>query len=285
MNAQKQKIRLGGPVFDQFDEPQKWAQAHRDLGYAAAYCPAKFEDSAELKQAYVKAAKQANIVIAEVGAWSNPLSDDEAERKAAFRKNVEGLALAEEMGVSCCVNIAGSRGESWAGPHKLNLSDETFDMIVETVRKIIDEVKPTRTFYTLETMPFTIPESPERYLKLIYAMDRQGFACHLDPTNMVNSPYTFYDNAALIKAAFKLLGPYIKSCHAKDLIMRDVSVVQFEEVIPGTGDFDYSTYLTELANLPHDVPLMLEHLKTAEEYKQGADYIRLVGDRAGIGFV
>lgn len=285
VNAQQQRIRLGAPVFGQFDDPQSWARTHRELGYAAAYCPAKFEDSAELKQAYVKAANAANIVIAEVGAWSNPLSDDEEERKAAYRKNVQGLALAEEMGASCCVNIAGSRGESWAGPHKLNLSDETFDMIVETVRKIIDEVKPTRTFYTLETMPFTIPESPERYLKLIYAMDRQAFACHLDPTNMVNSPYTFYDNTALIKEAFKLLGPHIKSCHAKDLIMRDVSVVQFEEVIPGTGYFDYSTFLTELANLPHDVPLMLEHLKTAEQYKQGAAYIRGVGEDLGLEFI
>lgn len=283
--ASSKAIRLGAPVFDQFDDPMDWAKAHRDLGYGAAYCPVSYRDSSELKKAYVQAAQQANLVIAEVGAWSNPLSNDPVEREAAFRKNVEGLALADEIGASCCVNIAGSRGDSWAGPHKENLSDETFDLIVETVRKIIDEVKPRRTFYTLETMPFTIPETTERYLALIKAMDRPQFACHLDPTNMVNSPYTFYDNTTLLKNAFKTLGPYIKSCHAKDLIMRDVSVVQFEEVIPGAGSFDYVSFLTELTNLSDDVPLMIEHLKTAQEYRQAADYIKKVGSSQGIEFV
>ncbi len=284
--AKNKGIRLGAPVFGTFDDPADWAQAHRDRGYGAAYCPVTFSDPSELKQAYVKAAGDANIVIGEVGAWSNPLSHDEKERKEAFQKNSEGLALADEIGANCCVNIAGSRSDSnWAGPHKDNLSDETFDMIVETVRKIIDHVKPTRTFYTLETMPFTWPESPDSYVKLIHAIDRKQFACHLDPTNMVNSPYTFYDNTSLIKEAFQKLGPHIKSCHAKDLIMRDVYVVQIEEVIPGTGSFDYGTFLTELAKLPSDVTLMIEHLKNAEEYKQAADYIKSVGASLSINFI
>jgi len=111
----------------------------------------------DLKQAYVKAAQDANLIIGEVGAWSNPISKNEKEREEAFQKNIEGLALADEVGANCCVNIAGSRGDSWAGPHRDNLSEKTFDLIVETVRKIIDEVQPRRTFYTLETMPFTFP--------------------------------------------------------------------------------------------------------------------------------
>jgi hypothetical protein len=40
--------------------------------------------------------------------------------------------------------------------------------------------------------------------------------------------------------------------------------------------------LRELAKLPHRPPLMLEHLKTAEEYAEGADYIRKVGRKIGI---
>lgn len=283
--ASHKGIRLGAPIFGAYDDPVDWAKAHRDLGYAGAYCPVKFADPPELKQAYVKAAKDANLIFGEVGAWSNPLSRDEGERKVAFKKNSEGLALADEIGANCCVNIAGSRGQSWAGPHKDNLSDETFEMIVEIVRQIIDEVQPARTFYTLEAMPFTIPETPERYLKLIKAVDRKHFACHLDPTNMVNSPYTFYDNRSLIKNAFQTLAPYIKSCHAKDLIMRDVSVVQIEEVIPGAGSFDYVTFLNEFSKLPSDVTLMIEHLKTAAEYKQASDYIRSVGSAQGIRFI
>jgi hypothetical protein len=39
-----------------------------------------------------------------------------------------------------------------------------------------------------------------------------------------------------------------------------------------------------LAKLPVEAPLMLEHLKTAEEYEEGKQYIRKVGDEIGVGF-
>ena len=60
--------------------------------------------------------------------------------------------------------------------------------------------------------------------------------------------------------------------------------VHFEEVIPGRGEIDYRAYLRGLAALPVDVPLMLEHLKTAEEYTEGADYIRRIGGEIGVSF-
>jgi sugar phosphate isomerase/epimerase len=55
-------------------------------------------------------------------------------------------------------------------------------------------------------------------------------------------------------------------------------------VIPGRGSVDYSAYLAEIAKLPQRPPLMLEHLKKAEEYQEGADYIRKVGAQSGITF-
>ena len=63
--AASKVIRLGAPVFGAFDDPMAWAKAHRDLGYGAAYCPASFTDSSELKKAYVEAAQKANCEEAE----------------------------------------------------------------------------------------------------------------------------------------------------------------------------------------------------------------------------
>jgi hypothetical protein len=48
---------------------------------------------------------------------------------------------------------------------------------------------------------------------------------------------------------------------------------------------DYARYLSELSKLPVDVPLMMEHLKTPEEYLEGAQYIRKVGAAHGIAFI
>ena len=61
--------------------------------------------------------------------------------------------------------------------------------------------------------------------------------------------------------------------------------VHFLEVIPGRGSVDYRAYLIELAKLPVDAPLMLEHLKTAEEYDEGRNYIQKVGREAGATFL
>src|SRR5512136_2753255 len=131
-------MRLGGPVLSNYSDPESWIAAVRCYGYSAAYCPVKPGDDHATVRAYAEAARHAGIIIAEVGAWSNPLSPDEATRRAALDKCQRGLALADEIGARCCVNIAGSRGEKWDGHHPANLTAATFDLIVETVRAIID---------------------------------------------------------------------------------------------------------------------------------------------------
>ena len=274
-------MRLGGPVKEK--DPVKWIQMHKALGYRAAYCPAKASDPDDLVQAYKQLAHKADIVIAEVGAWSNPISDNEDDRNKALTKCRKQLALADRIGARCCVNISGSRGNKWDGPDPRDLTDETFDLIVETTRRIIDDVKPKRTFFALETMPWAHPDSPDSYVRLIKAIDRKQFAVHLDPVNLVNSPRRYFNNGDLIRECFKKLGPHIKSCHAKDIKLEKKLITHLNEIQPGLGGLDYQTFLTELSKIP-DTPLMLEHLKTPEQYKQAANHIRSVAKKIGLSF-
>jgi sugar phosphate isomerase/epimerase len=276
-------VRLGGPVFGDFKDPQDWITAVRAEGYSAAYCPVEVGTDEITVKAFEKAAKDANIIISEVGAWSNPISNNEKERKDAIKKCKDSLALADLIGAGCCVNITGSRGEKWDGPHPDNLTRETFDMIVQVTRDIIDEVKPLRTFYTLETMPWALPDSPDSYLELIKAIDRKQLGVHLDPVNMINSPKRYYNNGIFIKECFDKLGPLIKNCHAKDILLRTNLTVHLDEVLPGTGGLDYRVFLTEVSKLKN-VPMMLEHLKTREEYTLAAANVRKVAASIGIKF-
>ena len=95
---------------------------------------------------------------------------------------------------------------------------------------------------------------------------------------MITSVREYYGNAALIKDMFAKLGPHIRSCHAKDITLREDNYIpQMDEVRAGLGSLDYRIYLRELKKLG-DVPLMMEHLETAEEYKQAAGHIRKVGE-------
>ncbi|MHC4570639.1 MAG: sugar phosphate isomerase/epimerase family protein [Planctomycetota bacterium] len=278
-------LRLGGPIFEKFDGPDAWVAVIKRLGYRAAYCPLEAKESDNVVNAYAKAAQKAGITIAEVGAWSNPISPNEKTRRSALAKCREQLALADRIGAKCCVNISGSRSKKqWAGPHEDNLTQETFDLIVETTRAIIDDIKPTRTHFTLEAMPWSYPDSPDSYLRLIKAIDRRQFAVHLDPVNFVSSPQLYFKNAELIRQCFTKLGPHIKSCHAKDILLReDIYTPHLDELRPGLGRLDYATYLTELSKFP-DTPLMLEHLPNAEEYRLAAEHIRSVAKKVGLSF-
>ncbi|WP_174260186.1 sugar phosphate isomerase/epimerase family protein [Spirosoma endbachense] len=280
---EKPSIRLGGPLFDKYDQPDEWIAALKKQGYRAAYCPLKTDAPADQIKAYEEAAKKANILIAEVGAWSNPLSTDSATAQTALKKCVDSLALAEAIGANCCVNISGSRNPAqWAGPHKDNLTEATFEQIVAITRKIIQEVKPTRTYFALELMPWSYPDSVDSYLRLIKAINQKQFGVHLDPMNIIDSPRVFFNNGALIKECFKKLGPHIRSCHGKDIILKeDVYTPQLVECRPGLGNMDYTVYLTELSKLK-EIPLMMEHLATSEAYQEAAKYIRSVGAKEGI---
>ena len=275
-------MRLGGPVFEEYADPQGWVEAVRRLGYSAAYCPKLEGHGDDAIQAYVSAAEEADIVIAEVGAWSNPISADEEERRKALTLCKARLELADRVGARCCVNISGSRGERWDGPHPANLTRETFELVVESVREVIDAVSPERSYYALETMPWMYPDSVQSYLDLIEAVDRERFAVHFDPVNLVCSPQRYYANNELIRDFCARLGPHIKSCHAKDIALADKLTVHLDEVRPGLGGLDYAVYLKELDGLDPETPLMLEHLSAAEEYVKAAEHIRSVAAEAGV---
>ncbi len=269
-------MRLGGPVFGDTSTPELWAQTVMRHGYRAAYCPVDAKADEAIVRAYVRAAQEVDIVIAEVGAWSNPISPDGETRRVAIALCQRQLDLAERVGAVCCVNIAGSRGEQWDGPHPDNLTADTFDLVVQTVREIVDAVRPTRTFYTLETMPWAFPDGADSYLALIKAIDRPGFAVHLDPVNLISSPQRFFENGALLEDCFTKLGPWIKSCHAKDIALAPRLTVHLDEVRPGLGGLDYRVYLQELNRLGPDIPLLLEHLPSEAEYTLAAVYIRSI---------
>jgi sugar phosphate isomerase/epimerase len=273
-------MRLGGPVFDT-KTPDDWAKAHKDAGYSAAGWRDVPSDQTD---AYLQAARDAGLVIAEVYSWCNPMSRDATKRKEAIEKCQSRLAVADRVGARCCVNIAGSYGQKWDGPCPDDLTDAALNQIVETTRTIIDAVRPTRTFYTLETMPWMYPDSADSYLKLLKAVDRGAMGVHLDPVNIINCPARYFRNDLVIKECFAKLGPYIRSCHAKDILLGRDLTVHLSEVVPGAGGLAYDVFLTELGKLDPDTPLMMEHMKR-EEFPVAAEFIRKTAAKCGVAIL
>jgi len=266
-------MRFGHPVYN-FSNAEEWAARHKEDALTAAYWTLGEDANDDEISAYAEAARKNDIVIAEVGAWSNIISENEDERKYAIDYNIKRLKTADRIGARCCVNIAGTKAQKWDGYDKANYSAKTIAEIASTLQFIIDSAEPANTFYTIELMPWAIPDSAESYLELIEKVGRKAFAVHLDPVNIINSPRKYTFNTEFLDSIFDKLGPHIKSAHAKDVIMNDTFVTHISETIPGGGTLDYATYLARMNALEGDIPLMLEHLQTYADYKSAADYIR-----------
>jgi sugar phosphate isomerase/epimerase len=120
-------LRLGGQVFLEQKNPESWSIALKQAGFSATTCPINGDNDISELDDYLKAARDNNIIISEVGAWSNPISTNEETRRNAITYCIKRLELAERIAAQCCVNIAGSRGEQWDGPDPENFSNDTYE--------------------------------------------------------------------------------------------------------------------------------------------------------------
>lgn len=269
----------------QGDDAEALARAHRAKGYRAAYCPKIPLSDGQRLRATEEAFRREGVLIAEVGRWVNLLDPDADARRKNLATVTDGLALGEAVGARCCVDIAGSfNPTSWFGPHPDNLSERFFEAAVENARAIIDAVKPTRTTFCYEMMAWSLPNSPDECLRMLRAVDRQGFSVHLDPCNLVNSPERYYRSSDLIRECYRKLGPHVASVHAKDLTWDVEMAVHFREVRVGLGSIDYGVLLSEHARQAPQAPLMLEHLQEEAEYDAARDQVLAAGARVGVAF-
>lgn len=286
-------LRLGGQNIAYTGDPEAYIEAHVAFGYNAAYVPNIRLENREEVAALARAAAKADVMIAESGAWKNLIAHDPIQRRENLDYAMHQLALADELGARACVafhGTAGHPGDPWQlspnydyGPHPDNQTEAGFQRAVDTTREIIDAVKPRRTKFSLEMVPWLVTDTPENYLKLLKAIDRPAFGAHVDAVNMVISPRLYFNTGAMIREAFALLGPWIVSCHAKDVILQGgPGTISFhlDEVPPGEGNLDYAAYLTEISRLGGDVPLMLEHFDE-DGHRRGLAHIKSVAKGLG----
>ena len=255
--------------------PEEWARKHKALGCKAVVFPVDCTATESEIEAFHKAAMQESLVIAEVGIWKNVLSADKYEREQALEYSINQLRMADRIGALCCVNIVGTpHGPVWDGAYAGNYSPETWDMIVKSIQHIIDEAKPKNTKFAIEPMPWMVPSSPDEYLKLIQAVDREAFGVHMDLVNMINCPQRYLFADAFKEECFEKLHGKIISCHLKDILLLKPFTVQLQECACGEGMLNLERY-AELASWENpQIPMIIEHLESDDAYLQSLQYVK-----------
>ncbi len=254
-----------------------------ELGCKAIVFPLDYTAPENLIADYVDEAKKNDLTIAEVGIWRNVFAIDRKEREEARERAIGQLRLADQIGAKCCVNVAGTfGGPMWDGGYKENYSKETWDLIVSYTQGLIDEVKPTHTEYSIEPMPWMYPTSPDECLKLLSEVDRPAFGIHLDVVNMINTPQRYFFSDDFIQECFDKLGHLVCSCHLKDIRLREELTFQLEETYCGNGTLNIEKYISLMNQYNPDMPVIIEHLNTDEEYRASLQYVKDRLKKAGL---
>lgn len=254
--------------------PEDWAKKQKELGLSAINFHLTCEDDAKLIDEYVKAARENDLMLAEVGVWRNTMDPDEASRKEAIRYAIGQLELADHIGARCCVNILGARGPRWDGAYRENFSKDTWKQGVSMIREVIDAVNPKNTYFTIESMPWMIPEGPDEYLHLLEAVDRDRFAVHLDVFNWIKTPKRYFFNEEFIDECFEVLGKSVRSCHIKDVRMEERYTLAFTETYPGGGNVNIRHLIEKGMSFDSEMPFIIEHLDTDEAYRKAVRYVQ-----------
>lgn len=270
-------MRLGVSTSFNAKNPEEWVKSQCDIDCKSVVFPLDCSASKSLVDEYVQAAKENDLMIAEVGIWRNAIASDINECNENLEYSIGQLELAEYIGARCCVNVAGAAGAAgcrWDGGFKENFSTNTWEKTVSMVRKVIDEVKPVKTFFALEPMPWMIPTGPLEYLKLIDCVERDRFAVHMDIINMISNPERFFFPEEFMDNVFDLLGNRIKSCHIKDIRLLEGYTFQLEECGCGEGVFPLEYYAKLINKVDENMPVIIEHLSTDDEYVKSMKYVK-----------
>ena len=255
--------------------PKEWAETHKALGLKSVVFPVDCNAGEKLIDAYKEEAEKHGLLIAEVGIWRNTLAADMAEREKWIDYAIRQLKMADKIGAACCVNVVGTPyGPRWDGGYRQNFSQELWQLAVKMIQRIIDEAKPVRTKFSIESMPWMIPSSPDEYVRLIKDVNRKEFGAHLDVVNMITSPERYFFNDKFLEECFSKLKGKICSCHLKDIRLKEEYTFQLEECACGQGTLDLELFAKLATAENAQMPMIIEHLSTDEEYLESLKYVQ-----------
>jgi len=254
--------------------PTDWAAKHKALGLKSINFPVDYLAGENVYMAYKDAADKAGLLIAEVGIWRNTLAANLDERAHWIDYAINQLRMADRIGATCCVNVVGTPyGPRWDGGYRQNFSTELWKMAVDMIRQIIDTAQPQHTKFCIESMPWMIPSNPDEYLRLISDVNRPQFGAHLDVVNMITSPERYFFNDRFLDECFAKLKGHICSCHLKDIKLKEEYTFQLQECACGDGSLDLKRYIGLAEKENANMPMIIEHLTTDEEYANSVQYV------------
>ncbi len=230
----------------------------------------------------VEACRKHDMVIYEVGGYTNLIYPDSSRRE----KNLAGLAhcieVAESVECRMVGTVSGTRAsKNLIVPHPDNWTLETWKILVNSVKQVLKDTSGMKAVIGMEAQVTTNIDCPLAHKRLMEDVGSDRLKVNLDPFNMM-SLAKYYHSTDLVNECFDQLGEDIMGCHAKDAyVIPDKQTVHVQEVCPGRGVFDYEQYLARMSRLAWPRAIEAEHIPD-EQYPEAKAYIETVARRIGV---
>ncbi len=225
------------------------------------------------------------VDVVEYGQYlANLVHPDASVRRANVETLHDACRVARALGCPAVITGAGSLNPNsqWA-PHPENRQPETIDRLIASLREAVRGAEQQGVILALECHVLTPLFDVATTREVLDAVGSPALQVHLDPVNWMTLD-TAYDNGPAIAAMFAALGPErIYGAHSKGLTVEDGGVTHLNETYTGAPDdlIDHATVLREMARLPGDPYLVIEHL--AVERMPGArDHLLGIAAESGV---
>ncbi|MCR5521130.1 MAG: hypothetical protein K6F44_04405 [Lachnospiraceae bacterium] len=96
----------------------------------------------------------------------------------------------------------------------------------------------------------------------------------MDIINMINSADRYFHPEEFIDECAEKLGSRIISCHIKDVHLNEAYTLRLEECPPGQGEFPLRYYAEKMNAIDPEMPMIVEHLSTDDEYPKYVEYLK-----------
>lgn len=213
--------------------------------------------------------KKYNIKIDALSGTFNMIDSNkkDLEENIIKFKNLCLIANALEIPIITLCTGSRNRESKWKWSDD-NLSDKSWDTLIDTTSKILGYAKEYDVILGVETEASNIINTPERARKYLDVFKSDHLKIVMDGANLFVMEQVC-DMKKTLNEAFKYLGNDICLAHAKDLAPRNG--ISF--VAAGEGILDYKEYIKLLNESNYNGPLIMHGL-SSEQVKKSSDFLR-----------
>lgn len=258
----------------------------RDLGFSGIFTRFRANDPHTTPRSQADRVRQTLAdegvrLFQTTGYWQNLVTPDEGQRREAVRTVQAALRLAGWLGSRGIDTGPGSMNPAgpWF-PHPDNWTASARRQLVKSLKECAQAAEDAGVFLSLEGHQLVTLESPEVTRDVLAEVDSPWVRSDYDSANWITRE-TVYDTTAALNHHFDVLGPYIVSCHAKDVWLENRLTLHLQDGCPGLGQVDFRTLFRRMESLSPDYPVIVEGAQT-EELPQVSDLFHGLAAELGI---